>query len=183
MGHMPSPQLKSARRWFQFSLRSLLICLTICAACLGWYLHRWREQQIGQRKATVAVLALGGSAQPSLSSFSLASIILEQHNAENVFMLTERQVCDDDLQIFESARMTKGLFLFKNRITDRGLTHLKNLSYLQVLDLRRNEITDAGLVHLENLQALKELYLINTKVTPSGVNKLQQKLPNCKIAY
>ena len=180
---MTSSNSKSTRRWFQFSVRSLLIVLTICAASLGWYLHRWREQQNEQRKASAAVRALGGSAQSSFSSSSPVSMILERHNAENGFTLNEKQVSDDDLRIFESARLTRSLYLFKNKITDRGLAHLKNLPYLQVLDLRRNEITDDGLVHLENLQALEELYLINTKVTPAGIARLQQKLPNCKIAY
>ena len=44
-------------------------------------------------------------------------------------------------------------------------------------------ITDAGLEHLKGLTKLRSLRLSGTKVTHEGVNKLQQALPNCKIAH
>ena len=43
-------------------------------------------------------------------------------------------------------------------------------------------ITDAGLQHLIGLNGLQLLTFQGTRVTEAGVKKLQQALPNCKIA-
>ena len=174
--------IKPKRRWYQFSLRTLLICITVGSVWLGWSMYRWRRQQAEQRKAVAAVKELGGSASFRYTSY--AGLFFERHNAENDFLLPEKNLHDDDLKIFESAEMTKGLMLFKNEITDDGLVHLKNLRHLRFLDLRRNPgITDEGLKHLENLHEMETLVLINTKVTAAGVAELQKKMPRAKIAF
>jgi hypothetical protein len=69
----------------------------------------------------------------------------------------------------------------KAPITDAGLTHLRDLKRLQTLHLRDTMITDAGLTHLKGLSNLKELNLYGTSVSDEGVKKLQQALPNCEI--
>jgi hypothetical protein len=180
----PAVSDKPKRRWFQFSLRALLIGITVGSVALGWYMYRWRRQQAEQRKATAAVKELGGSASHSYSSESYVSRMLEGHDAENDFTLMDKHLRDGDLRIFASAEMTKGLTLFRNEITDEGLVHLKDLHHLRFLDLRHNkEITDEGLKHLENLHEMELLVLIGTKVTPAGVAELQQKMPKAKIGF
>jgi hypothetical protein len=182
---MPDSAPKSSRRWLLVSIGgALLVLFLICAGLVGSY-RFWRSRQQAQQRAAAAeVVALGGAAQTSLSSASPISVLLESGDAANIFMLNERGLSDDDLKLFEAAPTTRGLFLFKNNITDQGLVHLKDLRALETLDLRRNPgITDAGLVHLEGLSNLKNLYLIRTGVTPAGVSKLQKKLPNTKIAH
>ena len=176
--------IKPKRRWYQFSLRPLLICLTVGSVWLGWHMYHSRRQQAEQRKAVAAVKELGGSVSFSFSSGSFASLLLERHNAENDFTLSDKHLRDDDLKIFASAEMTRGLYLFRNDITDGGLVHLKNLHHLRLLDLRHNkEITDEGLKHLDNLHEMELLILIGTKVTPAGVAELQRKMPKAKIAF
>ena len=176
---------KSPRRWLWYSIGGAALVVVIgCAGLLGSYRVWHSRRQAQQREAAAAVVALGGTAQPSLSSTSPISVILERGNAPNLFTLNELAVEDDDLKFLESAPATRSLWLFKNNITDEGLVHLKDLKSLEVLDLRRNPgITDAGLMHLEGLSNLKHLYLIHTSVTPTGVSQLQQKLPNTKIAH
>ena len=49
--------MKPTRRWFQFSLRSFLVLLTVFAVWLGVVVHRAREQ----REAVEAIEALGGT--------------------------------------------------------------------------------------------------------------------------
>src|ERR1700694_4735083 len=51
---------KRKRRWFQFSLRSLLIFTVIAAVALGW-LGKKIEQKRGQREAVEAILYAGGN--------------------------------------------------------------------------------------------------------------------------
>jgi hypothetical protein len=78
----------------------------------------------------------------------------------------------------------RGLVECTNLVPNRiGLEHLKSLTkYLQCLDLEDTKVTDAGLEHLNGLTKLQVLNLRKTKVTDAAVKKLQQKLPNCKIA-
>ena len=182
---MSSDFPKTPRRWLLYVLLgSLLAVVLCCAGLVGSYQFWHGRRQAWQRQAADAVVAMGGTAQPSFSSTSPVSVILEGGNAPNLFILNDMGVNDDDLTLFESAPTTRGLFLFNNNITDRGLVHLRYLKELETLDLRRNPgITDAGLVHLEGLSNLKNLHLIKTGVTPVGVSKLQQKLPKTKIAY
>ena len=176
--------VKPKSRGLQFSLVALLICIVVGSLTLGWHMYCWRRQQAEQRRAVAAVKELGGKAQQSFSSATIASVVFERNNAENVFFLDDKHIRDDDLKIFASAEITRSLHLLHNEITDEGLVHLKNLRHLQFLDLRHNnEITDEGLKHLENMPEMEQLILIGTKVTPAGVQKLQQKMPNAKIAF
>ncbi len=66
-------------------------------------------------------------------------------------------------------------------ITDSGLTHIKGLSELEILKLEQINITDAGLVHLHGLTQLQELTIRNTQVTTAGLENLRSALPNCNI--
>lgn len=173
------------RRWFWYTVGVVLF--GVLAAGIGLvvsYRYFTARQQAQQRAAVVKVQALGGSADPSISSASPIAVLLESGNAPNIITLSELKIADDDLALFEASPTTRGLYLFNNRITDQGLGHLRNLQSLETLDLRRNPgITDAGLTHLEGLQNLRNLYLIGTGVTPAGAQKLQAKLPNTKIGY
>lgn len=182
---MHEPARKSRSRWLFAAIGGLLLLVFLsCAGLFGSY-QNWRSrQQAQQRRAVEAIERLGGTATLALSSFNPLTMQLEMGDAPNVIHLNEKGITDDDLRVFESAPTTRGLFLFKNQVTDVGMVHLKDLKMLETLDLRRNPgITDAGLVHLENLSNLKQVYLMSTAVTPAGVSKLQQKLPKTEIHY
>ena len=66
-------------------------------------------------------------------------------------------------------------------ITDSGLTHIKGLNELEILKLEQINITDAGLVHLHGLTQLQEVTIRNTQVTTAGLENLRSALPNCNI--
>ena len=70
--------------------------------------------------------------------------------------------------------------LADNRIREipRAFTKLKSL---EVLDLRNNDLIEVGL--LKHLKGLKKLYLSGNFIPPKEVDKLQKKLPNCKIYH
>ena len=193
------------RRWLRFSLRTLLILITIFAVWLGWHMHRRREQQ----RVADAVRERGGTAQPVLRDLSLLSRVQGPYTWDNDFWLSNLKVPDEALQDFESVPELLGLHLADNEITDRGLSylhdrtdllsldltnnpaitdaglaHLRKMTELRQLLLRNNpQITDEGLVHLENMQDLDILVLYGTQVTAAGVSKLKQKLPKARIGY
>ena len=58
----PNNSPKAIRRWFQYSLRTLLILTTVCAiafAWLGWWSHQVRQQ----REAVKMVRTAGGNVE------------------------------------------------------------------------------------------------------------------------
>jgi Leucine-rich repeat (LRR) protein len=202
----PSPTPPRRSR-FRFSLRTLLIALTIFACLVGWNMHRRHEQQ----RALAAVQQLGGTTQQVLVDLSLPSRIGAVWTQENSLWLANLQLTDEDLDRvpLEAMHTLRGFHAADNRLTDRslarlagrselesldltnnpditdeGLAQLKNLRGLKQLMLRNNpRITDAGLIHLESLQNLDLLILIGTSVTPTGGKQLQSKLPTTKVGY
>ena len=58
------------------------------------------------------------------------------------------------------------------RITDTGLTRLKNLTELRVLNLYGNKITDTGLAHLQPFTKLNDLNLSLLPITDEGLKYL-----------
>jgi hypothetical protein len=203
-GPSPTPPRRS---WFRFSLRTLLVALTIFACLVGWNMHRRREQQ----RALAAVQELGGTTQQVLADLSVSSRMGAVWTQENSLWLANLQLTDEDLDNvpLEAMHTLRGFHAADNRLTDRslarlagrselesldltsnpditddGLAQLKNLPGLKQLLLRNNpRITDAGLVHLESLQNLDLLILIGTSVTPAGGKQLQSKLPTTKVGY
>lgn len=179
--HAPLP--KTPRHWLQFRLRTLLLLVTLVAAVLGWRMHVWRTEQAQQRQAMAELKELGASTSVTFDSHAEA-IALQHRKADNMIIFDVPQLTDDDLKALKNAPLTRSLVVVGTQITDAGLVHLRNLKQLKELDLKKNKnITDAGLVHLEGLKDLDLLILIGTGVTPAGVKKLQQKLPNTKIAF
>lgn len=196
---------QSPKRWLRFSLRTLLILVTIFAVWLGWKMYVRREQQ----RVLDAVHARGGRTSQMLRDLSLLSRLQARWTQDNVVMLSNLNVTDEELKDFKSMPYLVGLHLADNRITDRGLAYVKNQTDLRVLDLTHNpaitddglahlqdltaieslmlrknsQITDAGLVHLERMQKLDLLILFGTSVTPQGVSRLQKKLPKTKIGF
>ncbi len=93
------------------------------------------------------------------------------------------QVTDAGLENLKGLTQLQTLFCNDTPITDANLEQLAGLTQLHILFLNGTQVTDAGLETLKALTQLQGLSLRGTKVTNAGVRKLQQALPNCKIAY
>jgi hypothetical protein len=193
-------------RWFQYSLRTVLIIVTLCAIPCSWLALKMRQAK-RQREAVAAIEKLGGGvllSEPSGPKW-LRSLVGEDfsQSVESV-QLDNTQATDSGLEHLKGFSQLKFLSLYGTEVTDAGLEHLKGLSQLQELDLRETNVTDSGLAHLKGLSQLKSLYLIgtkvtdaglehlkdlsqlkslylSTKVTPAGVRRIKQALPNCTI--
>ncbi|MGA2031281.1 MAG: hypothetical protein ABSG68_03405 [Thermoguttaceae bacterium] len=151
----PRPKL----RWFQFSLRTLLVFVTLCAFACSWLAVKLQQAK-RQREAAAAVEKLGGQVEWSEPSGPLWL----------------RRLLGDDL-----FRSVVDVGLGGTEVTDAELEHLKGLDQLQSLNLARTNIAGAGLGNLKGLNQLQYVYLGGTQVTDAGVKKRQQALPNCEI--
>ena len=176
---VPKPKL----RWFQFSLRTLLVVVTLCAIPCSWLAVKMQKAK-REQEAAAAFKTLGGGVAWSAPS---GPVWFRTLIGDDIFIhvelldLGDTTVTDAELEYLMELSQLQTLTLWKTKVTDAGLQHLTGLSRLQELCLGRTMVTDTGLEHLEGLSQLKSLWLYDTYVTDSGVRKLQQTLPTCKI--
>ena len=141
---------KPKRRWYQFSLSSLLVLMTaIAIGPGGWILYE--QQQARRQKTAVELLSKSGGEVYARPVW--------------VWSLLERG----------SPGHVVGIALRDRQTADAGAAPLADLSDLIWLDLNDTNISDSGLAHLANLRQLKRLRLDETQVTDVGLAQLALK--------
>ena len=158
---------KPKRRWFQFSLRTLLGVVTLfailcsCIAVKMRQLEREREEWMSEQKAVMEMsLFTGGDLQ-------------------TVFMAPP-PVCLQSL--FASGAYGYTVVSYKGPLVgDTDLENLRRLTRLRKLELCGQSITDSGLESLKGLSQLQEVDILCPQVTDEAIEELKQALPNCKI--
>lgn len=120
--------------------------------------------------------------------------------SRNRFRFKACGVTDAGMKHVGQLSCLRRLNLRELKITDLGVSQLKCLTQLEVLNLVGCHVTDAGLRYLAQLKNLKRLDLVEgvptlgqligqpsprtkTKVTAQGVEVLRRELPNCKIVF
>ena len=171
MTDAPKPKL----RWFQFSLRTLLVFVTLCAVPCSWLGVKMQKAR-QQRKAARAIEELGGEvgwSEPSGPAWLrslLGDDVFRHVDSVDAFV---SDVDDAALENLKALNQVEYLGLVVSPVTDAGLEHLKGLNRLQTLIiLEDTDITDAGLAHLKTLTQLEYLCLYATKVTDAGLENL-----------
>jgi hypothetical protein len=185
---------KRKRRWFQFSLRALLIFTVICAVAAGW-LGETIERKRKEREAVAALVKLGGNVRydyqresgnppgPDWLRGLLGADCFSEVDSV-IFFPNVTGVTDAALENLKPLIQLQRLELWTGKdITDAGLVNLEGLAQLQMLGLRGTQISDAGLAHLAGLKRLRSLELTGTKISQGAVTDFQKALPNCKIQY
>ncbi len=160
------------RRWFQFSVRSVLIAMTLFGVWFGLRMDRARRQQ-----KAVAVLrerggvlyesqfqceglsARFGKAAPWGPKWLRAIVGDDFFDRVRAAWLTESPN-DDDLTYLRDLPDIESLIISSNYVTGKGVEHLQGLTSLKELILGRNKLTDADLAHLEPLQELRYLNVL-----------------------
>ena len=201
---------KPRRRWFRFSLRTLLVLMLLACIGMGW-LGVKMQQVRRQRDAVAAMERLGGVvhwvhdypdvglqgkawlrqllgddffAHPDIVEIRNDAAIecLKEVSQAPTLILSGRRITDAELGHLKGVKDLQAIhFIDTPQVTNDGLRHLKELTQLTALALNGSQITDAGLEHLKRLTQLRRLGLSDTQVSDSGVSRLKQALPNCCV--
>lgn len=181
--------LKPRRRWFQYSMRTMLAVVLLAGVFMSWLTIEVRRQQ----EAVQAIRGLGGSVvylhqlirdksmPPANSRVSLTSpppgpAWLRRILGEDFFATVVHVSVHDDAQM----ELLKELPHVKtveacgpHGISDAGLAHLRGLAELETLIIFSGEVTDSGLQHLQRLNRLRSLTIVSSKVTDNGLEYLK----------
>ncbi len=184
---------KPKRRWYQFSLKTLLVVMLVSTVVVGWIGGRVRQARVNRERvaaieeAVVAIEEKGGAVSYTLASPTWLERQFQDPGDPGGFStgvgFSRAKFTEADLQHLSAFTNLKRLTLSNVNVTDSGLKDLSEHTSLDYLILEYTGITDAGLEHLKGLTKLQHLVLFGTRVTDDGVKKLQQALPNCKIHY
>jgi hypothetical protein len=142
-------------RWHQFSLRSLLVAVTLASVIMSCFAAWWHA---GARTRE-------------------AERTLDKVNGEISFGHGFRfspNTSDDDLARIVYFPGIKELDLYGTEITDAGLPHMRRLTDLRVLSLACTKITDEGLTEVGEFVNLERLNLMGTSVSVAGLKSLRR---------
>lgn len=168
---------KHHRRWYQYSVRTLLALMVALNISMSWFAARMQRAN-RQRAAVDSLYKTAGSVEYDKAELSQPRWV--RHLLGDDFFRTVVVVHDDHMEFTDAGlEQIKGmtglreLWLIGSSITDAGLEHVEGLTQLQVLRLGFTQITDGGLRHLERLTQLRELTLGETRVTDAGLHYLE----------
>ena len=135
-------------RWFQFSLRTLLLFVTLCAIPCSWIAVRMRaeEKRLAERKAELE--RQHKLAQPIEDLGGCVYFRPQCVPDGDYVILCDPRVTDAALKQIRWWADIRKLELDDSQITDAGLPCLAELTQLRWLDISRTTVSDAGLKHL-----------------------------------
>ena len=188
------------RRWFQFSLRTLLVLVTMGCLAGGWWINRAFQQ----REAVLRFYELTAN-RPDSHGDSLVTMGYRHQGKDQYYKpiipnwlhwlrdmigeecfgeVTGVQILDtpatnDDLKHLAVLPGVERIWLARTNVTDEGIPRLLVCRKLKFIGLDDLPITDSGIAQLTALQDLESLSLSGTKITDAGLAHLA-RLPRLK---
>lgn len=190
-------------RWLvpRYSLRTLLVLMTLVCIVCGMWLNRAIRQRTAVRRFYELTDARGGTSsgdspvtmgyryqgkneyyKPIIPKWQhpLRDAIGEEAFGEVTgVQLMNTAVTNDDLRHLAALPDIEYIHLGNTKITDAGLLHLRSCPKLNMLTLDGTPITDNSAAELTRYQDLTSLSLSGTKITDAGLEHLA-KLPKLK---
>lgn len=181
-------------RWgLRFSLRTLLIVMTIVCLVSGFWLNR----AIRQRTAVRKFYELTANRPPSHGDelvtmgyryqgrdqyykpiiprwlHPVRDLIGEEAFGEVTgVQLIDTPATNEDLRYLADVPTVERVWLSRTKVTDQGIRHLLACPRLTFLTLDSTEVTDEGVAQLTELTGLESLSLSGTKITDAGLPHL-----------
>jgi hypothetical protein len=160
----------SKRRWYQFSLRTLLVVVTLFAVFCSCYAARFR-QAVSQRKAVEAIRRLGGRIyydyEMELVGDWYGVRLDTDEEAEKRIASPIGRLLGRDFYFPVACAICTG-----PEFTDAIMGPLRSLTHLTKLDLTQTRVSDSGLKHLGEMPGLKFLILQGTPIGDDGLQCL-----------
>ena len=144
-----SETCKLRRRWYQYSLRSLMLVVLFASLGMSWYAVRMQRAR-QQKEAIEEIRKFGGYAVYDYRVEQFGTPLPHASPPEPAWL---RDLLGEDF--FSTAVYVS----FSPSSNDAGLAHLNGFTKLQTLDLTLTQVTDAGLEHLKGLTRLETLNL------------------------
>lgn len=172
------------KRW-RFSLKSLLLLVTLAAVFFGWM--GTRVHQAHQERIAIAEIAKSGGvfeydyayheigkpktgASPNGHPW-LRSLLGDEFfdSPISLYLYNSRNTSTQIPRLWAFRETLRWLSLGGSTVVDAELRHVAQMSELQYLNLRGTGITDNGVKHLEPLIRMKGLDLMGCPVTDTSV--------------
>jgi Leucine-rich repeat (LRR) protein len=179
---------KRKRRWFQFSLRTLMMLTLLVGLGMAIWIVPIKKRAERQQAAVEAILKVGGVVYYDYQFDPLTNFIVKSAEPppqpawlwrllgrDTFANVVKADWCTDAVMqhLTEMSQLRELDFDGTQNVTDTGLKCLKGLSQLETLRLARTQITDIGLETLEEMSELRELGLSQTQITDAGVRHLK----------
>jgi hypothetical protein len=166
------------RRWLRFSLRTLLVLVTLACIWLGMVVNRAEQQ----RRTVAAFRALGNRVEydtpytnprgePSNWRW-LRSWLGNDYFDSAYYVGLSHGVDDELLHRVRCLRGVRRLDVMGPKVTDEGMAAISRVSTLETLAVHAQEVTDEGVRHLSRMRKLRGLFLWAPKVTDRGAKSL-----------
>jgi hypothetical protein len=161
---------KPKRRWYQFSLLTLLVVMTVFCATVGWIGHRILQARRNIERKVVAV----GAATAVREIEKMGGTVTYSHEVRRTATLLEDLfgdpgAPDDPVRVL----VVVGVKFDRASATDAGLIYLKEFGSLRVVYLGTTDVSDVGIQHLDGLISIKQLELGGTNVSDAGLQHLK----------
>jgi hypothetical protein len=191
------------RRWYRFSIRTLLLVMLVAVVAVGGIVARlnraWKNQERvdASEKADAKIVAkieeLGGRVSERYFLDRRPQTRLEEWlddpgDADDpvaVMHIKSVNLCGADaaIEYLGGLGNIQSLTLAQTHLTNTRLVHLRGVTSLRSLSLELTNITDADLDHLQGLTNLLDLNLGVTNITDVGLEKLKglKKLQDLRL--
>jgi hypothetical protein len=173
---------KPKRRWFQFSLKKLMLLTALFGCGLGPIVYqRHLAQQQHQIKAELEehrILLLGGQAQsqrPNWLKKILGDDVAGLDSTIQVYAnrsATSESSLERTINKLNQLPSVTMLSFADKKIDDRELAHFQHLTNIHAVFLDGSLITEDGLKYLRGYKNLQALALLATNFGDSGVKEL-----------
>jgi len=155
------------RRFFRYSLRTLLLSVTLFAILCAMFGARMvREGR--ERLATAEIIRLGGR----FDYRHVSAIEQDGWFSRSISFL-----------FYEDYGRVTGVSLDQTGIVAGDLAVLTSLTRLEGLDISNTEITDAVVPVLAAIPRLKYVNIHNTRLTESGIRELKERRPYLMVDW
>lgn len=171
-------------RKLRFSLRGMLIAVTVAAVLTGWLgqplIERSRQRavldEVVRRGAVANVRGWLAKERPTLAERILSSFVALV-DCEPLYALDFTRATHDDLAALVNLRWVRELNLAGTAVSDAEMDWLAHLPWLSTVDLSGTAVTDEGLAKLRPLNRLVSVKTERTATTYAGLAELAEHLP------